>query len=439
MTVEPNILLVDDDPDVRFSSAQSLRLAGITVQEFPSADAVMPLVTPLMTSAIVTDVCMKGMSGLDLLDRVNKVDPNIPVILVSGHGDISMAVGAMQSGAYDFIEKPISSDRLVSAAMRAVEKRRLSLDVFALRQELDGLHGIDKVLRGKSPEIKRLRDAILRLGRAAPDVLIQGETGAGKEMVAQCLHQFSALRDGPFVALNCGAIPDNLFESELFGHEAGAFSGATKRRIGKLEYASGGTVFLDEIESLPYHSQVKLLRALQDRRIERLGSNDPIAVNFRVVAATKSDLSVADSERPFRSDLYYRLNIVKLDIPPLRERREDIPLLFEHFVLDAAGRYQCDAPLVPYELLHQLMAHNWPGNVRELRNIADRFVLGVLPPDPIAPVSTSNRNWGLAEIREKIGHTIQKSQLYEKLTLEIAGPIRGQFPIRTVPVSPRHQ
>ncbi len=224
-----------------------------------------------------------------------------------------------------------------------------------------------------------MRRDILQLAQAGPDVLIHGETGSGKELVARCLHEASPARDKPFVAINCGAIPESMFESELFGHERGAFTGAQMQRIGKIEYASGGTLFLDEVESMPMAMQVKLLRVLQFRQVERLGSNKPVPVVLRVVAATKVDLAALSKEQKFRDDLYFRLNVVSLDIPPLRERREDIPLIFQHHVTQAAQRYGREPPELSESLMRELMTYDWPGNVRELANVADRFVLGVLP------------------------------------------------------------
>jgi two-component system C4-dicarboxylate transport response regulator DctD len=290
-----------------------------------------------------------------------------------------MAVQAMRSGAYDFLEKPTPSELLVGAAKRALDRRRLTFEMAELRRKLREKDGIERILIGKSAGIAGLRRDILQLAEAGPDVLIVGETGSGKELVARCLHEASPARDKPFVAINCGAIPETMFESELFGHERGAFTGAQMQRIGKIEYASGGTLFLDEVESMPMAMQVKLLRVLQFRQVERLGSNKPIPVALRVVAATKTDLAALAEKQEFRSDLYFRLNVVSLEIPPLRARREDIPLIFEHQVAQAAQRYGRERPPVAEGLMRELMAHDWPGNVRELANVADRFVLGVLP------------------------------------------------------------
>ena len=374
------VLFVEDDPAVRFGGEQALNLAGIDVHAFDSAEAVRPHLHPYLPGILVADVRLPGMGGLQLLDEALRTDPTLPVILVTGHGDIAMAVQAMKAGAYDFIEKPFSSDYLIGSVQRALEKRQLTFEVDLLRRRLEDRQGIEGILIGHSVLVEELRRTIMKLGDSSPDVIVTGETGTGKELVARCLHQYSRLRDRNFVPLNCGAIPEQIFESEIFGHEPGAFTGAQKRRIGKFEHAAGGTLFLDEIESLPLPMQVKLLRALQERQIERLGSNELLDVEVRIVAATKIDLAQLIEQHKFRQDLYYRLDIVRLEVPPLRERREDIPLLFEHFVLQAAQRYRQLAPLAPDQLTRQLMAHSWPGNVRELRNVADRFVLSVLGP-----------------------------------------------------------
>ena len=318
------------------------------------------------------------MSGNDWLPEIGKIDSELPVILVTGHGHIAMAVQAMRDGAYDFIEKPFTSERLCAFVRHAVERRLLSLQVRSLRDALENWHGIQSVLIGRSAQMQLVRRTVMSLAGTNADVLIYGATGTGKELVARCLHDHSERRRRPFVPLNCGGLPESLAESELFGHEAGAFTSANRVRVGKFEYANGGTLFLDEIESMPMAVQIKLLRALQERSVERIGSNKPIAFDCRIVAASKDDLKVLSDQQKFRADLYYRIGVAFIELPSLRERREDIPLLFEHFVLLAASRYQRSAPTLTSAQLADLMAHAWPGNVRELHNVADRFVLGLL-------------------------------------------------------------
>jgi DNA-binding NtrC family response regulator len=372
------VVFVEDDASVRESLTETLQLAGFDICAFDAAEAALRHVGRGFKGIVVTDVRLPGMDGLTLMRELIQLDPGLPVVLITGHGDVPMAVQAMREGAYDFIEKPFPPQRLTEAVSRAIEKRALRIEVDALRQQLAGRRGVDAVLLGSSPGILQVRRQILAVADTGADVLVVGETGTGKELVARCLHDSSRRSAANFVAINCGGIPESLFESEIFGHEAGAFTGAAKRRVGKIEHANGGTLFLDEIESMPLSYQVKLLRTLQDRRIERLGSNDTVEVDFRVVAAAKSDLKQLSDQGKFRSDLYYRLSVALIHLPPLRERREDIPLLFENFVLQAALRYGREAPPIPQEQMRQLMMHDWPGNVRELRNAADRMVLGLL-------------------------------------------------------------
>ncbi|WP_418124387.1 sigma-54-dependent transcriptional regulator [Variovorax sp. 160MFSha2.1] len=374
---ELEVLFVEDDPAVRLGSTQALQLAGLRVTGFGSAEQVLPRVVPGFAGVLVTDVRLPGMDGLALLSRALQIDPTLPVILVTGHGDITMAVQAMRLGAYDFLEKPFSPDQLTEVVQRALEKRALSLEVDQLRRKLAGYESIEARLIGRSSAMQRLRRLVLDVASSDADVLILGETGTGKELVARCLHDCGRRREGNFAAINCGGMPEALFESEMFGHEAGAFTGAARRRIGKIEHARGGTLFLDEIETMPMNLQVKMLRALQERQFERLGSNELRPMDSRVVAATKADLLQAAQAQKFRDDLYYRLSVVVLHLPPLRERREDIPLLFTHFAMQAALRHGREQPAVAPRHLQALMAHAWPGNVRELRNIADRFVLGL--------------------------------------------------------------
>ncbi|MFG1203391.1 sigma-54 dependent transcriptional regulator [Xanthobacter aminoxidans] len=377
----PRVLLVDDEEMIRLSIEQTLDLAGIDVTAFASAEAALPAIGRDYPGIVVTDVRLPARDGLELLADIRRRDPELPVVLITGHGDVAMAVSAMREGAYDFIEKPFVSDAFVEVVKRALEKRALVLENRRLRTALDRGDAIERHLVGQSAAMRRLRDDIAQLASTSADVLVLGETGAGKEQVARALHEGGARRDKPFVAVNCGAIPESMFESEMFGHEAGAFTGAGKRRIGKIEHASGGTLFLDEVESMPLAMQVKLLRVLQDRRIERLGSNTPVPVDLRVIAATKEDLGALADAGGFRKDLFFRLDVVKLALPPLRERREDIPLLFELFLVQAAVKYQRPVVEVPHSLRRALMLADWPGNVRELKNAAERHMLGFLAPD----------------------------------------------------------
>ena len=368
-------ILVEDEQAVRLATTQTLELGGFTVQACANAEQAYALINADYCGIVVTDVRLPQSSGLDLLAHTLHTDADLPVILVTGHGDVVMAVQALRTGAYDFIEKPFAAERLLESCLRAQEKRTLVLENRRLTKAW-AAHPSMPELIGQSPGIERLRKFIQNIGPTQADVLINGATGCGKEVVARQLHVASR-RKGEFVAINCAALPESMFESEIFGNEAGAFTGAQKRRIGKLEYAHGGTVFLDEIESMPMALQVKMLRVLQERQLERLGGNATVELDCRVIAATKVDLRQLSTEGKFREDLYYRLGVVSVDLPRLNDRREDIPLLLAHFVQRAALRYQKAAPPWSAADMAQWQQRDWPGNVRELRNFADQLVLGV--------------------------------------------------------------
>ncbi|MFQ3789480.1 sigma-54-dependent transcriptional regulator [Halomonas sp. A29] len=370
------VWLVDDDADVRESLSQWLEISELAVRSFARGQAALEaLQAGDVCGVLVSDVKMPGLDGLALLGALQTLEAPPPVVLITGHGDVPMAVEAMQAGAWDFVEKPFEPERLEESVRRGLESRRLALENRRLRRALrEG--DLAARLLGQAPGIVRLRQQLANLATTRANVLVLGETGSGKEVVARCLHEAGGAR-GPFVALNCGAIASELIESELFGHEKGAFTGASERRIGTLEHASGGTLFLDEVESLPLAAQVKLLRALQEGEITRLGSNAVLSVDLRVVAATKVDLLALAAKGGFREDLYYRLAIAELAIPSLRERREDIPLMFQHFCCQAAEVHQRPLREPDSELLAALGRHPWPGNLRELRNAATRFILGL--------------------------------------------------------------
>ena len=374
------VLIVEDDPNVRLGCQQAFELENIPVIAVDSAEEAAQWAVPGFAGVVVSDIRLPGSDGMALLNLLRARDSALPVILITGHGDVGLAVQAMKSGAYDFIEKPFSSERLVEVARRALEQRRLALEVVKLRQQLQNKVSLESRLIGQSPAILRIRALIADLADTSANVLIHGETGTGKELVARCLHEASSRHAQPFVALNCGGLSESLFDSEVFGHEAYAFTGAQKRRIGKIEHAASGTLFFDEIESMPLPQQVKLLRVLQERTLERLGSNTPIPIDCRIIAASKANLKLLGDSGQFRAYLYYRLNVVSLELPPLRARREDIAQLFEHFLLQAAARHNRVAPTLSEEEQAALVAHDWPGNVRELRNVAERFALGVHSP-----------------------------------------------------------
>lgn len=369
------ILLVDDEEHIRLAAGQTLELGGYEVTALETAEEALQMVQSGWEGILVTDINLPGINGLELMKRVVAEDPALPVILITGHGDISMAVGAMRDGAYDFIEKPFSSELLLDVVRRAVEKRALVMENRKLKLELEAQQAPGPRVIGNTPAITQVRSLVHTVADTPADILILGETGTGKDLMARYIHEQSNRRDKNFVAINCGAVPENLIESELFGHEKGAFTDAKSQRIGKFEHASGGTLFLDEIESMPMTLQIKLLRVLEERAIERLGSNELIPLDIRIIAATKVDLKEASDRGEFREDLYYRLNVVRLDIPSLRDRREDIVLLFQHFALIASAQYGREVPPLSPERMHSIVTYDWPGNVRELRNLAERYVL----------------------------------------------------------------
>lgn len=366
------VCLIDDEAIIRESTSQWLQMEGFEVTPFSHAETALAHLVEPFSGVVVSDVRMPGIDGLTLLKQLQQQQPDLPVILFTGHGDIDMATQAMREGAYDFIEKPFNPERLVTTIRRACEKRALTMENLRLQANLAASSGIESRLLGISQPIEQLRQQLLSLAPLDTSVIIYGETGTGKELVSQCLHDFSERKKHHFVPINCGAIPEHLIESELFGHEAGAFTGALKKRIGKFEYANGGTLLLDEIESMPPPLQIRLLRTLQEGVIERLGANQPIPVNLRVIAASKSDLR---EDPDFRDDLFYRLNVSQLQIPPLRSRPEDIPLLFDFYQRQAATQHQRDPRPPSSHDLNTLQTYQWPGNVRELKNIAVRYAI----------------------------------------------------------------
>ncbi len=424
------VMFIDDEAAIRQAVQQWLELSGFSVRTCASAGEALALVDRDFPGVLVSDVRMPDLDGLALLEKIVALDPELPVIMVTGHGDVPMAVQALRQGAYDFIEKPFTPERLLDSVRRARDKRRLVCENRQLREQVARKGVIEAQLLGVSRAMQTLRRQVLELAGTDVNVLIRGDTGSGKEQVARCLHDFSPRACKPFVALNCAAIPESMFESELFGHESGAFTGAQGKRIGRIEHATGGTLFLDEIESMPLAQQVKLLRVLQEKTLERLGSNRSIDVDLRVISAAKPDLLEEVRAGRFREDLVYRLNVAELHIPPLRERREDIPLLFEHFASQAAQRHGREAPPIGAGELAQLLGHDWPGNVRELINASERHALG-LSVNTASPAPSTNGT-SLAEQMEAY-----EAQCLHRALLQHKGNIsevmeRLQLPRRTL-------
>ena len=370
------VLLVEDDEGFgRLMREAIKKMSQLPVTWCQSLEAARACMAQTNFDIVLTDLSLPDGEGTSLIARpVDGVQPWTTIVM-TGFGNVAKAVAAIKAGAFDFIEKPFSPEKLWSVMQRATEHHGLQLAVTELRQQLSRERNIAGTIVGKSAAIVMLRERLLQIGAVPADVLLIGETGTGKELLANSLHQLGNT-GGNFVAVNCAAIPDGLFENELFGHEAGAFTGALKAAPGKIEQAQNGTLFLDEIESMPIGQQIKLLRVLQERSIERLGSAKSVKVKFRLVAASKVDLAQLSKEGKFREDLWHRLNVIRLKIPTLRERREDIVPLFRHFLVRACARYQRS----PYALAlvdnASLISYEWPGNVRELQHAAERYALG---------------------------------------------------------------
>lgn len=373
--MEPVIFLVDDDEGSRDAMRRALERVDYQVVDFVSAEeALGRMEAGDPVDVVVSDVRMPGMDGYEFLRRVRSTNPNVPFLLVTAFGDVEDAVNALQEGADDYLTKPVKMQELRRRVQLHLERRTLSDENQRLRQRLDKSYGFEGIV-GHSRPMEELYERMRIVAPAPSTVLIVGESGTGKELVANAIHQNSPRASGPFVAVNCGAIPGEILESELFGHERGAFTGAHQRRIGLIENASGGTLFLDEISELSQELQVKLLRVLEERKVVRVGGSVSIPVDFRLVAATNRDLEAWVEDGRFRQDLYYRLKVVTLEIPPLRERPDDIPLLIQHFL--AVHNEQLDRSVrgIRPEALDALKQQPWPGNVRELRNLMETLVL----------------------------------------------------------------
>ena len=404
------VLFVDDEASMRQAVTQWLELAGFELMCHENATSALGRLNGDFPGVLVTDLKMEGIDGLELLRRAQQVDPELPVVVITGHGDVETAVEAMRLGAYDFIEKPFAPERFLDIVRHAGEKRQLVIENRRLRRAVNEQTLSSRII-GTSRVAESLRAAVAELAGTDVSVILCGETGTGKDLIARCLHDFGRRHKGNYVAINCIAIPETMVESEFFGHEAGAFTGAVKARPGKLEHASGGTLFLDEIDSMPLATQGKLLRVLQERAVERLGANQSTAVDLRPVAASKIDLRKASNEGRFRLDLYYRLSVVELTVPPLRERKEDIPLLFEYFASLAAQAHGRELRPVSGATVNMLMAQEWPGNVRELRNAAERYALGLGGFNP--RLAAEDAKLSLAEQVEAFERTVIERALAE--------------------------
>ena len=403
MSETARVFVVDDDRSIREALESLLRSAGLSVQTFSSAQDFLARGRADMPSCLVLDVQMPGLNGLDLQSELIAADIQIPIIFITGHGDIPMAVCAIKAGALEFLTKPIDNEDLLNAVWQGIARDRKA------RQQQDIVERNFEEIIGVSRSLTASLKLVETVGPTDSTVLIEGETGTGKELVARAVHNVSGRATRPFVKINCAAIPSGLLESELFGHERGAFTGAVSQKIGRFELADGGTLFLDEIGDIPLELQPKLLRVLQEQEFERLGSNRTQHVDVRLVAATNRDLEQMVESKQFREDLYFRLNVFPIRLSPLRERPEDIPLLVRHFVDKYARRMSKGIEIIPDEVMQWLQRYSWPGNIRELQNFIERSVI----------LSSDNQlRPPLSELRNKVEHYAATGETLDKAERE---------------------
>ena len=411
------ILVVDDDPQMQFFLKEALERQQYVVNVQPSAEAALAALGSSRFDLILMDVRLPGMNGLDAVNEIQKLDHRTPIIIMTAHGTRDTALEAVRRGAYDYFTKPFSLDEMEIIVRRALEKKRMVGELEQLRHQLAAASRRGRIV-GSSRALEEILRLIDRVGPTDSTVLILGESGTGKELIAEAIHENSNRQAKPFVKLNCAAIPEALLESELFGHEKGAFTGAISRKPGKFETADGGTLLLDEIGDMTLSTQAKILRALQERELQRVGGTQTIKVDVRIIASTNKDLERAVKEGTFRDDLYFRLNVVTLQVPPLRDRREEIPELADHFLAEANTRLNRGITRLAPDALAALMEHGWPGNIRELRNMIERAVvvndgevltLSSFPP-PIRPVDPAAGAAGSAR-----WDTLQNLTLDEKV------------------------
>lgn len=422
MSAPVRVLVVDDDRAVRKVLQVNLGKEGMLVTLVESVTEASAALHEAAFDLVLSDVKMPDGSGIDLLGQVRRTWPDLPVVIMTGYGSVEDAIAAMKGGAADYLIKPIAKDELLVVIERALEQRELRAKLVELRKEVDARYGFESLV-GTTPIMLALYEEVASVADTSATVLLEGPTGTGKELIAHAIHYRSGRANGPFVGVNCAAIPEALLESELFGHERGAFTGAIRQHLGKFEQADGGTLLLDEIGEINAYTQVKLLRVLENAEIQRVGGTGTRKIDVRVVAATNKDLATEVRERRFREDLYWRLNVVRLQIPPLRDRREDIPLLVDHFLARHAAKNHRPVPRFSRRALERLTAYDWPGNVRQLEHLVERAVIlsrgdeiddlrlpdeAEVPTAPSArsstlpPVGTTLQDWLLALERDVI-------------------------------------
>lgn len=369
--VMAKILVIDDEQSIRNTLKEILEYEDFKVDLASEGLQAIDLVEKNTYNAILCDIKMPGMDGIEVLEKIMAINPDVPVIMISGHGNIDTAVEAIKKGAYDFIEKPLDLNRLMVTIRNAQDKNTLIEETKVLKRKI----ARNWEIVGESPAIMRVKEIIEKVAPTEARVLITGDNGTGKELVARHLHMGSMRASGPFVEVNCAAIPSELIESELFGHEKGAFTSALRQRKGKFEQAHGGTLFLDEIGDMSLSAQSKVLRALQESKIARVGSDKFIDVDVRILAATNKDMNKEIAENRFREDLYHRISVILIKVPSLIERKEDIPLLANHFIENICGEYKCPAVTISDDAIVELQKLPWTGNIREFRNVIERLII----------------------------------------------------------------
>lgn len=406
-----NVLVVDDEKNIRQGLGKALEMDGYDVLLAENGQEALTLLSQDEVDLIVADLRMPKISGEELLKRVVETHPTVPVIILTGHGTIETAVQAMRDGAFDFLTKPVNLDRLSLLAKRALSTRELVLQHRAMQEELDNRRRFANII-GKSPAMKRVYDVVNQVAPTKASVLITGESGVGKELIADAIHNMSNRKEKPFIKVHCAALSESLLESELFGHEKGAFTGAVARKRGRFELAHTGTIFLDEIGEINQSLQIKILRVLQEKTFERVGGEDTLEVDVRIVSATNKDLRSEIENGGFREDLFYRLNVVNIDIPPLRERKEDIPLLVSAFIKEFATENEKPVEGIDPKARGLLYNYSWPGNVRELRNCIESAVVmakgNIITSDDLPPSITSDLDGGF--IRIPTGSTMAEAE-----------------------------
>ena len=372
-----NVLVVDDEKNIREGLGKALELDGHNVILAPDGKKALEIINSREIDLVIADLKMPGLSGQELLKQVTAAYPTIPVIILTGHGTIETAVDAMRDGAFDFLTKPVNLDRLSLLVKRALSNRKLILEHRALKEEVEKIERKQKFARiiGKSPEMKKVLDVVEQVAPTRASVLITGESGVGKELVADALHNLSDRKDHPFIKVHCAALTESLLESELFGHERGAFTGAVATKRGRFELAHTGSIFLDEIGEISPAVQIKILRVLQEKKFERVGGEETREVDVRIISATNRDLKAEIQKGNFREDLYYRLNVVNINVPPLRERKEDIALLVAAFLKEFSEENGKDITGIDPKAKSALYGYSWPGNIRELRNCIESAVV----------------------------------------------------------------